>query len=293
MSLLCKLYQPLWSCSYKFYRRTYFLSKQFQNFKKTISLNNFITENADIYEKITGNLSTIEWKDIRERVLQKNQDITPATVDSTIIDMCLKDHHITNAIAYFKFLRENNYSLNIAVIGKYLRLYVLKQNSLTDMDKIEIVETYNALRQKHPYLDSTTAEHCIVSLCLTEEWEKSYEIIEMLKITTTPGTTVYSALANAAFKNRKPNIAWKALSDIISRKLIPQNIVYISHLQYCQLEDTKFFNRRMEEMFNFWAEHSIIPHNQVILTYADTASKYNWSTERTMISEKTFVFLLF
>lgn len=294
MTLICKVYQPLWFCSYKFYRSTYFLSKQFHNIKKVTSFKNFITTNADIYEKIMGNLSAIEWKDIREKVLQKNQQITSATVDSTIIDMCLKGHHVANAIAYFKFLRENNYSLNIAVIGKYLKLYVLKQNSLTDTDKIEIVETYNALRQRHPYLDPATAEHCIVSLCLTDEWEKTLEIMEMLKITTTPGTTVYSVLAGAAFRNGKPNIAWKVLSDMISCKLIPQNITYISHLQYCQLEDTKVFNSRMEEMFNFWAEHNIIPNNQVVHTYAETASKYNWSTKHTTISGKTFVvFLLF
>jgi len=255
-------------------------------------LNALITENTDIYEKITGNLAAGEWKNIRENVLQKNQQITPVTVDFTIIDMCLKASHMDNAIAYFKFLRENNYPLNMAVIGKYLGLYNLKRDSLTDADKIEIVETYNALRQKHPFLDSFTAEQCIISLCLTDEWEKTHELIEMMKITSTPGTAIYSALASAAFRNRKPDVAWKALSDLMLRKLAPQNTVYISYLQYCQLEDTKVFNSRMEKMFNFWVEHSIIPYDKIISIYADTANKYGWSTKLTTISKKTFVFFI-
>lgn len=269
MTLFCKLYQPLKSCSYRFYRSTHVLKHIF-NAKKIIPL---ITKNADIYEKMIGNLSTIEWKDIREKVLQRNEEITPATVDSIIMDMCLNDFHVDNAIAYFKFLRENNYSLNTAVIGKYLKLYVLKQESLTDADKIEIVNTYNALRQKHPYLDSITIEQCIQSLCLTDEWEKAHELIEMLKITTTPGTIIYSALASAAFRNGKPDVAWKNLSNIILRKLMPQNTVYTSHLQYCQLGNANVFNSRMEEMFNFLAKYNVVPRKQIISTYADTSSK--------------------
>lgn len=287
MTLFYKLYQPLRSCSYKFYSNAYVLSRQINTTGKVISLEDLITKNADTYEKITGNLSTTEWKNIREKILQKNEEVTPTTVDSIIIDMCIKDAQMDNAIAYFKFLRENNYSLNMAVIGKYLKLYVLKKNSLTNADKTEIVETYDALRQKHPYLDSFTAQDCIMSLCLTDEWEKTHEIIEMLKITSTPGTAIYSALADAAFRNEKPDIAWKALSDIMSRKLVPQNNVYISHLQYCQLKDEQFFNNKMEEMFHFWVKHNIMPDNKIISTYADTASKYGWSTELVTIPKKT------
>lgn len=293
MTLFYKLYRPLLSHYGHSYKNTYFLTKQIYN-RKIISLNDLITENADIYEKMTGNSTNIEWINIREEILQKNQEITPAIVDSTIIDMCLKNSYVDNAIAYCKFLKENNYPLNMAVIGKYLKLYVIKQHFLTDADKIEIVKTYNALRQKHPYLDPFTAELCIQSLCLTDEWEKTHEIMEMLKITSTPGTTVYSALASAAFKNGKSDVAWKALSDMMLYKLIPQNNVYVSHLQCCQLEDTKSFNNKMEEMFNFWAEHSIIPYNKIISAYAETARKYGWSTELVTIHRKTFVlFLLF
>ncbi|KYM97092.1 PREDICTED: mitochondrial ribonuclease P protein 3 [Cyphomyrmex costatus] len=286
MTLFYKLYQPLRSHFYKFNINTYVLSKR--NYKKKIiHLENLITENADIYEKMKGNLSTIEWKNIREEILQKNAAITPFIVDSVIIDMCVKYFHVDNAIAYFKFLRENNYSLNAGVIGKYLKLYVLKQNSLTDVDKIEIVETYNVLRQKYQYLDYVTAENCITSLCLTDEWEKTQDIIDMVNITSTPGTNIYSALASAAFRNRKSDIAWKALSDLVLHRLIPLKHVYTSHLQYCQLETAKFFKSRMEEMFHFWIKYNIIPNDQIIRAYANTATKYGWSTDRTVIPKKT------
>jgi len=228
------------------------------------------------------NVSNIEWSSIREKLLQIQQ-ITPAVVDTTIMDICLKDFEVDTAIAYFKFLRENNYPLNVAVIGKYLRLYFLKRNSLTDIDKTEIIETYNALRQQHTYLDSVTAEHCIVSLCLTDQWEKTFEIMEMIRITTHPGASVYSAIIAAAFRNQKSDIAWKMLLEMTLHRLRPQNIVYTSHLQYCELEKTKI-NDRMEEMFKFWAEHSIMPCNHIINAYVNTVTTYGWSVASTTIS---------
>lgn len=282
MGVFCKIYRPLWFWHCKFHKSAYFLLDHIPNSRKTIPLNIIIAKKTNIYEEIKRN-QNIEWASIREKLLQIQQ-ITPAIVDSTIIDICLKDFQVDTAIAYFKFLRENNYPLNVAVIGKYLRLYFMKRNSLTDTDKAEIVETYNALRKQHPYLDSVTAEHCILSLCLTDQWEKTFELMEMIKITTSPGTSAYSALAGAAFRNGKSDIAWKALLEITSRRLIPQDIVYTSHLQYCELEGTKIFNDRMEEMFKFWAEHSIRPYNRVISAYINTATKYGWSAAPTTIS---------
>ncbi|KAL6257960.1 hypothetical protein P5V15_011557 [Pogonomyrmex californicus] len=284
MTLLYKLHQPLRSC-YKIHKKAYFLSRQFCN-RKVVPLNVIINEYPDIYEKIKGDVSNVQWKSIRERILQKQKIITPAIVDSTIINMCLKSSNLDNAIAYFKFLRENNYPLNTAVIGKYLRLYVLKEN-LTDADKTEIIETYNTLKQNHPYLDYFTAEQCIISICLTDEWEKAYEIIEMIKMTSSPGIIVYSALISAAFRNGKPNIAWETLSYILSRKMTPRSIVYKSHLQYCQMDDGKAFNSRMEEMFNVWLKYNITPFNEIINIYADTAVKYGWSIALKQIPKKT------
>lgn len=282
MAVCCKIYRPLWFWHCKFHRSTYFLLNQIPNTRKVIPLNVIIAENTDIYKKMKENISNIEWSSIREKLLQIQQ-ISPAIVDTTIIDICLKDFKVETAIAYFKFLRENNYPLNVAVIGKYLRLYFLKRNSLTNIDKTEIIETYNALRQQHTYLDSVTAEHCIVSLCLTDQWEKTLEIIEMIRITSNPGASVYSAIIAAAFRNEKSDIAWKMLLEMTLHRLMPQNIVYMSHLQYCELERTKI-NNRIEEMFKFWAEHSIIPRNCIINAYVNTVTKYGWSVAPTTIS---------
>ncbi|XP_011870761.1 PREDICTED: mitochondrial ribonuclease P protein 3 [Vollenhovia emeryi] len=287
MTLLCKLYQPLWFRSNKFHKSVYSLTTLVYT-NTTNNLDSIVTKNADTFKEMTGGSLTVKWKDLREKILHQNNEITPATVDSTIIDMCLRYSYLDNAIAYFKFLRENNYPLNMAVIGKYLRLYAWKKpNSLTDADKVDIVETFNDLIQKHPLLDYITAGHCVVSLCLTDEWLKTQEIIEMVKLTSSPNSMMYSALASAAFRNGKPDIAWKALSDLVSYKLTPNNAVYESHLQYCQFDDAKAFNSRMEEMFNLWAEHSIIPCNEIINAYADKARKYDWSTELVTISRET------
>ncbi|XP_012227715.1 mitochondrial ribonuclease P catalytic subunit [Linepithema humile] len=288
MAVFRKLYQPLLSCRYKFHTnfllKQYELTKQIPNTRKIIPLNIIIEKNADVYDNIKNeNLLNIKWQSIRERFLQIQQ-ITAATVDSIIIETCLVDFQVDKAIAYFKFLRENNYPLNVGVIGNYLRLYVLKCDLLTEADKMEIINTYNALRKNHPYLDSVTAEHCVVSLCLTDQWEKTDELIELIKITTTPSIKAYSAIADAAFRNGKSDVAWKALLSIVSRKQILQHIVYKSHLQYCESEGMEeIFNNRMEEMFDFWSEHSMMPYNYIINAYADRATKYGWHTIPTTI----------
>lgn len=284
MAVVYKLYQPLWSWQYKFYRSTCLL-KQIINTRKTIPLNAVISQNVDICNRIVNeNILDTEWQSIRETFLQLER-ITPAIVDSTIMDVCLNKFHLDNAISYFKFLRENNYSLNVGIIGKYLRLYSLKRDSLTDTDKAEIVKTYNVLREKYPYLDSITAEHCIVSLCLTDQWERALELIEMMKLTTSPGITAYSALASAAFKNKRLDIAWKAMSAIALRNMIPQNIAYESYLTYCEQEGAETFSSRIEEMFKFWSEYNIVPQHNIIHMYATTATKYGWSTASTIMSK--------
>jgi len=283
MSLLRKLNQPLLFLP-RFYKSKNSILETFSNSRKVIPLNVIIENNADIYDNIVKKkLSDAEWQNIREKCLQIQQ-ITPFIVDATIIDMCLRTSQIDNAIAYFKFLRENNYSLNPAVIGKYLRLYVLKKN-LNDEEKIEILQTYNDLRKKYQVLDSITAKHCIISLCLTDQWEKSFETLEMLKMTNVPGNTVYSALTAAAFRNRKSNIAWKLLSELMSHGFIPQDIVYTSYLLYCQLEGKETFNQNMAKIFDFWAEYSILPRNNIISAYVDTAAKYGWFGKATSISK--------
>lgn len=286
MAIFRKLYQPLWSWNRKVRISGCSLARSFANTRKVISLDTIIANNADVYNTILkGNLSKTDWQNIREKI-EAQTSVTTATVDATIIDMCLNEFQIDSAIAYFKFLKENNYPIHAAIIGKYLRLYVLKRDALTDSDKIEILNTYNTLREKYPYLDSVTSEHCITSLCLTDQWEKSLEIIETMKMSGFPGTSVYSALAGAAFRNESINIGWKALSEIVSRKLIPQAIAYRSYLQYCEKVGKTSFNDKVEEMFKFWSEYSLMPYAHIITAYVDIATKYGWSGTPITISEK-------
>lgn len=281
MAVLLKLRYPLWSWSNKFYKGC--VTRSFANSRKTVPLNIIIENHADIYDKIQKeNLSSAEWQGVREKLLQI-QNITPMIVDTTVIDMCLKDFQVDKAVAYCNFLKEFNHPLNTAIIGRYLRLYVLK-DSVTELDKAEIVATYNALRERHPLLDTITAEHCILSLCRTDQWERSYELVDMMKLTTPPGTSVYSALASGAFRNDKPAAAWTALSEIASRNLIPQNIAYTSHLQFCEQEGQPAFDERLETMFAYWANHGIMPYNQIISKYANSANKRGWSAMPTNIS---------
>ncbi|XP_025155662.1 mitochondrial ribonuclease P catalytic subunit isoform X2 [Harpegnathos saltator] len=252
--------------------------------RKVFYLKDIINTYPNLYNKITReDLSSTDWQTIRESILQY-PPVTAITIDSTIMDLCLQEFHVDKAMEYFQFLKEHNYPLNIAIIGKYLRLFALKSDRLTDADKQEIIATYNALLKKHPYLDSITAEQCIIGLCLTDEWEKSEEIIKILKFTSMPGTTVYSAIASAAFLHDKPDVGWDAMRRILLRKLTPQEIAYTSYLRYCE-RSKELFDNRLEKMFTFWADNGEKTYNYILNTYAQAAKNHSWSAAPTYISK--------
>lgn len=253
---------------------------------KLVSLRYISNKCPDLYNKIMKeDLSGKDWQDIREGFLQ-NPPLTATTIDGIIMDLCTFESHMDKAIQYFQFLKEHDYPLNVAIIGKYLRLFVLKRDQLTDTEKREIVAICDGLMEKYPCLDSITAERCISSLCLTDQWEKSNKIIDMIKFTATPKASVYFALAGAAFEHDKPNIGWDAMQKINIRELAPQNIyMYMSYLQYCKRGGSKLFDNRLEEMFNFWADTGLQPHNKVLNAYAEVASKRGWSAVATDISK--------
>ncbi|RLU23165.1 hypothetical protein DMN91_005443 [Ooceraea biroi] len=282
MSVFCKLSLSLLSRSYRFRKSAKCLSRGINISRRVIPLR-FVENNADIKDTLAKkDVSDAEWQNIRDKCLQI-QDVTPFTVDTIIIDMCMKHSVLDSAIAYFKFLRQNNYALNAAVIGKYLRIYSFKGN-LDDLEKAEILQTYHDLRKKYPVLDAFTTEHCIASLCCTDQWKEAFEMLEMLKITQKPSGTIYSVLAAAAFKNREPDIAWRTLSQI-SHTQVPRNNIYTSYLSYCKQEGKEAFNKNMLKMFDFWSEHNIRIHNKIIQAYADVASEYGWVGKPTTISK--------
>lgn len=299
MAVHHKLYRYLWFWGYKYQKRAFCLNShneiletgnsQITNgSRKAFSLKKIITTHPDIYNEIVKkDVLNMDWQSIRKDILHaENSSVTATTIDSTIIDLCLFEFHVDKAIKYIQFLKEHDYPLHMAIIGKYLRLFYLKRDSLTDTDKREIVAICNALMDKHPCLDSITAEHCINGLCLTDQWERSHEIIDMIKLTSTPSILAYSMLSSAAFQHNKPDVGWDMIHKITSRGLVPQKIVYTSYLQHCEHGDQKHFDNKLEKMFNFWAETENKPYNRVLNAYAEVTVKHGWSGEPTNFSKK-------
>ncbi|XP_014482187.1 PREDICTED: mitochondrial ribonuclease P protein 3 [Dinoponera quadriceps] len=303
MAVYRRLCQSLWAWSCKYQRRAYYRNLQdkntqadeeselVENSRKVVSMKVLIRAHQELYNKMMNDeLSSKDWQDIRENILQKPLEVRPVTattVDSVIIDLCLNGQRLDKAMEYCKFLKERHAPLNVAIIGKYLRLFVLKRDSLTDSDKQDIVATCNALLEKYPCLDSITAEHCISSLCLTDQWEKSIKILEMINLTMKPGRTVYSMIASAAFQHDRPDIGWDATQRLISRALTPQNVVYTSYLQYCEHgADQGLFDDRLEDIFSFWAENGEKPYKRVLNAFAEVAGKHGWSAAPTSLSNR-------
>lgn len=256
--------------------------------KRRRVLEELMTKKESVWEKILKEelSSSSDWRSVRESVLRE-ESMTETTVDNAVMDFCSKARDAETAMRYFKFLRENNYPLNASITGKYLRLYVAKSRELTEEERKEIVETYEALRKVYPNLDWKTAEHCVNSLCLTEEWERTGEIIEMIKMTSNPGTSVYSSVAGAAFRHEKPAVAWEALSKVVSRKMLPMNTAYVSHVRYCKQGGAESFDERLEEMLGFMRKNAITPREGVAKRYAEAADEYGWRGGKTSIDKRT------
>lgn len=300
MAVYRRLCQSLWSWSFKYQKQAFCVKLQNEEFglhnedkkiladgsRKTFSIKNIMKTHSDLYNKILKeDQSNTDWESIREDILRIPQ-ITNMTIDSTIMDLCMLGSQVDKAEKYFKFLKERNYPLHMAIIGKYLRLFFLKnqQCNLTDADKQEIVAICDDLMKKYPCLDWITAQNCIVGLCLTDQWEKSFEILDMLIVSTTPTSTVYWALAYAAFLHNKPDIGWDMMQQVASRRAIPWNNTYTSYLQYCQHGGRELFDDRLEKMFAFWADNDMKPYNSVLDEYAAVAGEYGWSAAITNIT---------
>lgn len=79
---------------------------------------------------------------------------------------------------------------------------------------------YENVRKAHPILDAITLDNIIQALSLTKNWETCINLMNEIKITSTPSSTCYSVLIAAAFSNDSDEIAWKLLNELIGLYII-------------------------------------------------------------------------
>lgn len=193
---------------------------------------------------------------------------------------------------YLKYIKESGGSLNLGAIGKLMKFYYYfgLQNKLSLEELSYIKDTCKELIKKYKVLDGTTGECCVIALSLTDDWRIGLDLLENVKIASSPGAVAYCSLAVAAFKNNQPEIGWTLITNMPVALRSPYDNVYTSWIDYC----TSNFKRdkvallsNLEKMFNFCGENDCKVGPSVVKQLSTVFSSHlNWKVEIVHINRK-------
>ncbi|XP_053695978.1 mitochondrial ribonuclease P catalytic subunit [Sabethes cyaneus] len=204
--------------------------------------------------------SATDWSDIRKNILDERR-FTAANVDSTVLGLCSS---LEFGKSYVDFLRSKGYALNLATIGKLLRLYRVQHTNgqLNDEEQKEILDIYAELRQDNPMLDSATCAHLIGALTLTDGWRNCFELLDMIKLTGTPDSSTYNYLIQKCFLTGDMEAGWNLLEEQAANKRTPNEDVYTAWINY-SLSKKRNLVGDILQMLSFTSSKSLFLPKQV------------------------------
>ncbi|XP_055634315.1 mitochondrial ribonuclease P catalytic subunit [Toxorhynchites rutilus septentrionalis] len=213
----------------------------------------------DLKEKLSKNStpSSVEWNEIRKSLIDERR-FTSSNIDSTILGLC---ETLESGKSYLNFLRSKEVRLNLAVIGRLLRLYRCKSN-LSEQEQQEILDIYTEMRENHSVLDANTCEHLVVALTLTNRWRLSFELLDMIKLTGIPNSVAYSCIIAKCFNDGEPETGWKMLEELATNKRYPSDDVFMAWIDY-SMKDGKTFQSNLLKMLAFTNDKGLFVSKQV------------------------------
>ncbi|CAO1405542.1 unnamed protein product [Diamesa serratosioi] len=230
--------------------------------------------NSNIIDSVLSkNKTKIEWETLRKDIIANERHISEVNLDSNIIGMCFKDIRLDVAESYIDFLQSKSIDINNATVGKLLRLYHVYsvKNGTVPKNEKAILELYSSLTKKHSLLDATTAENAIHGLCVTKEWMKSFELLDMIKITSSPNSTTYSVIITKAFSSGCEDVGWKLMNEMMKNLKEPRSDVYLAWFKnYTKVDE-------LEKMLMFISDNGFLISDEVIeeLSKIFRSLKYN------------------
>ena len=231
--------------------------------------------NSNIIDSVLSkNKTKTEWESLRKDIIANERHISEVNLDSNIIGMCFKDIRLDIAESYISFLNSEKIAINDATVGKLLRLYHVfsVKNGTIAKNENAILKLYSSLTEKHSLLDATTAENAIHGLCVTKDWMKSFELLDMIRITSSPNATTYSVIITKAFNSACDEVGWKLLDEMVKNLKEPRSDVYLAWFKnFTKVEE-------LEKMLNFLSDHGLLISEEAIeeLSKIFRGCKYNW-----------------
>lgn len=214
---------------------------------------------TELKEKLASSpvLTAAEWGAIRKGILDERR-FNATNVDGTVLGLC---SGLESGKSYVRFLEQSGIELNLAIVGKLLRLYRTKCE-LEEQEQQEIVGLYNGLREKNPVLDANTCEHLVAALTLTAQWRLSFELLDMIKLSGIPDSGTYSYLIARCFQDGDIEAGWKLLDEMCSNKRLPKDDVFLSWMEHC-LKDKNSFKQNIIKMLSFTNAKSLFLSKRV------------------------------
>jgi hypothetical protein len=205
-------------------------------------------------------LSSSEWEAIKDQVLARKKGINCYSIDAIIIGLCKQFMQLDMGMSYLKHLSVSGKELNVATIAQVMKMcYSCREKGI---DEELILSMYEDLRSRCPVLDAYTAESAILGLCLTRHWKAGLDLLDMAKLTCTPGGMEYNVLVKTAYDNNEPDICRCLMTEMIQlgRNVRPE--VFHAQLDYCERlsAGNKLERWKMVEQFlSLLVEHDLKP----------------------------------
>ncbi|XP_021934690.1 mitochondrial ribonuclease P protein 3 isoform X2 [Zootermopsis nevadensis] len=175
-------------------------------------------------------LSSSEWQAITDQVCAKSRIINCYNIDAVVIEICGRLTQLEMGLSYIEHLSVSGRKLNIATIAQVMKMcYLCRAKGI---DEQLVLSMYEDLRSRCPVLDAYTAENAIVGLCLTKHWKLGLDLLDMTKLTCTPGGFAYNALVKTAYDNGELNIGQQLVNELLKlgRHIKPE--VFHAQLDY-------------------------------------------------------------
>lgn len=284
--MILYLRQSLLYITKKFYTINIDKTKQFDTFW------NYLTENYKNVLVEPSSTSKEIWKSMRNYIESECDNLS--ILDSFILNMFYYKNHPNVGIYYYKFLEDNNYNPTVHTITRYLKLYHLKNDLITETDKKHILSIYNKLMIQYTSFNANISNTFVKSLCQINQWKEAIKVIEKYEAIDNNHLLqeAYNDLISYLFDHEQEKLAYEYLINSMKKKTGPDgNNICITYLKYC-LKEKHTFNEKVEKMFMLWNTYGIKPTENIVLEYMTACIENGWIGSQTTIVKYIYLIII-
>lgn len=226
-------------------------------------------------------ISKETWENVRKDIESQGD---PSNLDFIILDMFQQMNYPNAGISYYKFLADNNYKPTTPIITKYLQLYNIKNDPISESDKEYILSLYNNISKQYTSFNDRLSNVFIQCFCKMDEWEEAIKIIkrheENDRNLLRHG---YTSLISYFFDHKNEKLGYEYLLYSLQKGKGPFDSAYATYLKYC-LKEKDTFNTKVEKLFLLWNTYGIKPSQDTAFQCMSACIECGWSVSKTKVS---------